>query len=134
MTIKQAPDLQGMADRLKKARVDAGYPDATAVSRALGWSPKRYYTYESARASVPYGSLYELAQLFHTTTDALLGMPDPDPSEDAKPASDVMTVYRGLSPEASPEDILLAIQVLQTRLVAKLAPSVPHSEGNVQDH
>ena len=87
----------------------------------MGWPTKRYYTYETGRASVPYANLYELAQLFHTSTDALLGMPEqPEDGKPPVPSPDAMVVYRALSSEASASEILAAIQLLQIKLAKKI--------------
>lgn len=56
--------MDSMADRLKKARNDAGYGSAVDAVRAFGWIPSTYYGHENGRANISRSAAIRYARAF----------------------------------------------------------------------
>jgi SOS-response transcriptional repressor LexA len=58
------PFMDSMAERLKKARADAGYESAVDAVRAFGWTPSTYYGHENGRANISRSAAIKYARAF----------------------------------------------------------------------
>lgn len=56
--------MDSMAERLKKARSDAGYASAVDAVRAFGWTPSTYYGHENGRANISRSAAIRYAKAF----------------------------------------------------------------------
>lgn len=56
--------MESMADRLMKARADAGYASAADAVRAFGWTASTYYGHENGRVKIPRDAAYKYAKAF----------------------------------------------------------------------
>lgn len=56
--------MDSMAERLMKARMDAGYGSAADAVRAFGWTASTYYGHENGRVKIPRDAAYKYARAF----------------------------------------------------------------------
>lgn len=61
-----------MADRLMKARSDAGYTSAAEAVRAFGWTASTYYGHENGRVKIPRDAANKYAKAFKVDPSWLL--------------------------------------------------------------
>lgn len=64
--------MDSMADRLMKARADAGYASAAEAVRAFGWIASTYYGHENGRVKIPRDAAYKYARAFKVDPSWLL--------------------------------------------------------------
>lgn len=64
--------METMADRLRKARADAGYASAVDAVRAFGWTPSTYYGHENGRANITRSAAIKYARAFRVDPAWLL--------------------------------------------------------------
>ncbi len=64
--------MKTIAERLKKAREDAGYATAAEASEALGWKYPTYAGHENAARGVRVEALQKYAKAFRVSLDYLL--------------------------------------------------------------
>lgn len=60
------------ADRLRRARIDAGYPDAASAARAFGWNEHTYKSHENGTRGLKLFVARKYAQAFRNTSAAEL--------------------------------------------------------------
>ena len=48
-----ADELKSIAERLRRARINAGFERASDAARKFGWNYSRYMNYENGERSVP---------------------------------------------------------------------------------
>jgi SOS-response transcriptional repressor LexA len=57
-------DVLARARRLRRARIDAGYPTAVAAARALGWNANTYSSNENGNATYSFAKAKEYGDAF----------------------------------------------------------------------
>ncbi|WKW50846.1 LexA family transcriptional regulator [Rhodomicrobium lacus] len=62
-------ELRSIADRLRRARIDAGYDKASDAVRKFGWGYSRYMNYENGERAVPPKQAILFAAAFGVTVD-----------------------------------------------------------------
>ncbi len=78
----------GAYRRLRDLREDHDMTQE-AVAKYLGMTQSQYFRYEKGARKIPVDHLMELADLYHTSTDYLLGRTnDPAPPKDFSPRSE----------------------------------------------
>lgn len=80
-------------ERLRLARVDAGFPDAVTAARRFGWPETTYRAHENGGRGYTIKSAQEYARAFRVTAQWLL-LGDGEPALDTtEPADDLVSVY-----------------------------------------
>ncbi len=64
-----ADELRSIADRLRRARISAGFERATDAVRRFGWSYSRYMNYENGERAVPPKQAILFAAAYGVTVD-----------------------------------------------------------------
>jgi transcriptional regulator with XRE-family HTH domain len=64
-----AEEIRGIAERLRRARISAGYERATEAVRKFGWNYSRYMNYENGERAVPPKQAILFASAFGVTVD-----------------------------------------------------------------
>jgi transcriptional regulator with XRE-family HTH domain len=64
-----AGELKSMADRLRRARISAGFERASDATRRFGWSYSRYMNYENGERSIPPKQAILFASAYRITVD-----------------------------------------------------------------
>jgi transcriptional regulator with XRE-family HTH domain len=64
-----AEEIRAIADRLRRARIHAGYERATEAVRKFGWNYSRYMNYENGERAVPPKQAIMFASAFGVTVD-----------------------------------------------------------------
>jgi transcriptional regulator with XRE-family HTH domain len=64
-------ELKSIADRLRRARINAGFERASDVARQFGWSYSRYMNYENGERAVPPKQAILFASAYGVTVDYL---------------------------------------------------------------
>jgi transcriptional regulator with XRE-family HTH domain len=64
-----AEEIRAIADRLRRARISAGYERATEAVRKFGWNYSRYMNYENGERAVPPKQAILFASAFGVTVD-----------------------------------------------------------------
>lgn len=84
-----------MCDRLKRARLNAGFSSMKQVSDALGLERTRYLKWEHGDAQPPLDMFVRLCKLFGVSADYLLGLDD-DVDASAKLTAKEVAIIRRL--------------------------------------
>lgn len=84
-----------MGERLKRARLNAGYATMKQVSDALGLERTRYLKWEHGDAVPSLDMLVRLCRLFGVSADYLLGLAD----EEARLTPDEIVVLKRMVKE-----------------------------------
>lgn len=66
-----ADELKSIAERLRRARINAGFDRASDAARKFGWSYSRYMNYENAERAVPPKQAILFASAYGVTVDYL---------------------------------------------------------------
>jgi transcriptional regulator with XRE-family HTH domain len=64
-----AEEIQAIADRLRQARLNAGFARATEAVRKFGWNYSRYMNYENGERAIPPKQAILFAAAFGITVD-----------------------------------------------------------------
>lgn len=64
-----ADELKSIAERLRRARINAGFERASDAARRFGWSYSRYMNYENGERSVPPKQAILFASAYGVTVD-----------------------------------------------------------------
>ena len=64
-----ADELKSIAERLRRARINAGFERASEAARRFGWSYSRYMNYENGERSVPPKQAILFASAYGVTVD-----------------------------------------------------------------
>ena len=64
-----ADELKSIAERLRRARITAGFERASDAARRFGWSYSRYMNYENGERSVPPKQAILFASAYGVTVD-----------------------------------------------------------------
>jgi transcriptional regulator with XRE-family HTH domain len=64
-----ADELRSIAERLRRARISAGFERASDAARRFGWSYSRYMNYENGERSVPPKQAILFAAAYSVTVD-----------------------------------------------------------------
>ena len=64
-----ADEIRSIADRLRRARINAGYERATEAVRKFGWNYSRYMNYENGERAIPPKQAILFASAFGVTVD-----------------------------------------------------------------
>lgn len=64
-----AGEIKSIGDRLRRARIDAGFERATDATRRFGWSYSRYMNYENGERAVPPKQAILFASAYEVTVD-----------------------------------------------------------------
>jgi len=64
-----ADEIRSIAERLRSARIHAGFPRATAAVRKFGWNYSRYMNYENGERAIPPKQAILFASAFGVTVD-----------------------------------------------------------------
>lgn len=75
--------MQGFGARLKQLRLEQNY-NQSHIAELLGCTVSSISSYESEQRSPSYDTLIQYAQIFHVSTDYLLGLDPNKPHFDAK--------------------------------------------------
>jgi hypothetical protein len=67
----RVPPDPAMADRLRRARLAAGYVRAVEAIRAFGWNKSTYYCHENASRGISRDQIIVYANAFHVSRDWL---------------------------------------------------------------
>jgi len=62
-------EIRSMADRLRRARLNAGFLRATEAVRKFGWNYSRYMNYENGERAIPPKQAMLFATAYHVTVD-----------------------------------------------------------------
>jgi transcriptional regulator with XRE-family HTH domain len=62
-------ELKSIAERLRRARIDAGFERASDATRRFGWSYSRYMNYENGERAVPPKQAILFASAYGVTVD-----------------------------------------------------------------
>lgn len=85
-----------LSERLKKARLRAGYATQKAASDALGVERTRYLKWEGGVYSPPLDVLVKMCRLFNVSADYLLGLTEePAPLSRENLTTDEVVKLRG---------------------------------------
>lgn len=128
-----AEEVQAIADRLRRARIAAGFGRATEAVRKFGWNYSRYMNYENGERSIPPKQAILFASAFSVTVDYIYyGKNDIFNESENQPRVVLRTVRR------IPLVSLREIEALQ-RIVSGLEPmaadTIPvSSDGTLPEH
>jgi transcriptional regulator with XRE-family HTH domain len=64
-----AGEIKSIADRLRRARIDAGFERASDATRRFGWSYSRYMNYENGERAVPPKQAILFASAYGVSVD-----------------------------------------------------------------
>lgn len=64
--------MKGLPDRLKEARIAAGFDEATAAATAFGWAAPTYLSHENGSRTPRYTTVEQYARAFRVSTAWLL--------------------------------------------------------------
>jgi transcriptional regulator with XRE-family HTH domain len=81
-TFSMTPQL-ARAQRLRQARLAAGYPKATAAAAAFGWNQNTYSSNENGNASFSYAKAKTYAEAFGVRADWLYDGAGPSETDEA---------------------------------------------------
>jgi DNA-binding XRE family transcriptional regulator len=89
-----------LQDRLKKARIEAGYESAAKAARAFGWTPSAYTHHENGTRGVSPDLAREYAKAFRKPVEWLLyGTAPKKAANDDKPRTVELVGYVGAGAE-----------------------------------
>jgi transcriptional regulator with XRE-family HTH domain len=64
-----AEEIKSIAERLRRARIHAGFERATEAVRKFGWNYSRYMNYENGERAIPPKQAILFASAFGVTVD-----------------------------------------------------------------
>lgn len=113
--------------RLKAARLQAGFDSASGAAQAYGWTVSTYLSHENGSREVHWDHIQRYARAYRADPVWILTGESGDRSGSLTPVPAPITAALGLPADATIEDVLRAIEALPAPPAAAAAPPVPPS-------
>jgi len=108
------PGMSNMSDRIRSARISAGFDTATEAAERLGMKPHAYRHYESGYRIPPTSRLAEMARAFRVDMEWLVsGKGGPEDT-----SAEIVDIWERISDQDKPA----ALQVLKSLAASSNKP------------